>query len=135
MDISDIRPVTSASKGAWMTLKHPATYEPLTAQILVLGYDAPEVVQAQREKTRELREEKGNSDDVDPMDVILELKKTRVSTAIQEFKDFGWNGSPAVATEKFIKELVDDPDFLWIVDQVEIFGNERANFMKASPKS
>lgn len=134
MDVQLFDPVGAAEKGAWFDLLNPYTGKATGVRLNVLGYDAEPVVAVSREAQRDMIAKlKSGSDDLkdDTQDPATE----RAIAALIGWEGFGWGQETSKFTKELARSVLYDKKGSWIVDQIEHFGKQRANFMPASLKT
>lgn len=131
MDLAQLGVVSASEAGADMPLLNPFTGAATGATLRVLGYDAEEVVAAVRAADRDLQKQGKDIDIAKAMDA---RRLARVCAAVTGWDNFTWDGEEPEFSKARLTEIVAQPDYSWIADQVEEFGKSRANFTPASLK-
>lgn len=132
-DLDTLGVVSASERGAELTLKHPATGEDTDIVVNVLGFDAEVVVQAGREfdraeskRTKEERE----ADDESP---LLRRNIVLAKAAVTGWRNVQRGKKDVPFSKEASAEILEAPDFVWMVHQVCAFGTKRGNFFpKAS---
>jgi hypothetical protein len=133
LDISKLGTVSASDNGADMDLLNPFNLEKTGAMFHLLGFDSPSVVQAGREYNRglmrsPLRKEAEEADH--NRKIVLALASLR-----------GWSNfcfgseKPIEYSPQKAKEILENPDFFWISEQIYYFASTRANFTPATLES
>lgn len=124
MDISKLGVVSAAEKGAEMPLLNPFTGEETGAVFTVLGYDAEAVIAA----ARSFDKAEAKSTKTEPDDILRRRKARLAVAAVTGWSNFVFGGHEMPYSADKATEIFSQPDFAWIVDQVQRFGGDRGNF-------
>lgn len=130
MDIAKLKVRTAAEAGSEMALLSPFDGTETGACLTVLGYDARVVQDAEDAVRKSFMGKKGGT--VDGMSDAMRL--ARICAAVTGWSNFEFNGKAAKFSPDRFRDLMLDPDFSWIGDQVEIHGRQRGNFMPSALK-
>lgn len=125
MDISALKIVSASREGADMPLLNPFDGSETGAVFQVMGFDAPEIVAALRAFDRD---EAKRPDRAEPDDVLARRRVAVCSAAVIGWTGFEFDG-PQEYNSDLCREIMSNPEFAWIVDQVHRFGGHRRNFM------
>lgn len=126
MNFAKLNMVQRAETGAVYPVRYPGLDELTGAELTVLGADAPVAIEAAMQYKRErVKIEK----DGDPFDMLNEQKRRIVKVVVTGWSGFeGDDGKPLEFSKERWAKMVDDPGFLWLVDDVYAFSGKRANF-------
>lgn len=129
MDISTLGVVDAANKPGKMPLLNPFNGEETGATFHVLGYDSEPVIEAGREfdRAQASRGQSGGASEI--------MRRRRIAlalAAVTGWDDFVFGGEKVKFTKAKAQEIMEQPNFGWIVDQVQRFGGDRANFSPAA---
>lgn len=133
MELSDIKLIERANKGAEMRLRHPGTDEVSDAVIGVMGYDSEPVLNAVRNAQKALLSSK-QAEKLGADELLRTGKVAAAKAAINSVNNLTFHGE-LIATPDALREYLDDPNYFWIVEQVDAFGSDRANLFTDPPKS
>jgi len=117
-----------------LEILHPVNGEKTGLVVQVASYRSERVKRVQRRLgNAAIREGKKNPKKVGTVEEIEERTNEIVAAAI-----VGWNmtkgGEPVPCTPEKIIEIVSDPRYFFIAEQVDKAADEDANFTKRSPK-
>lgn len=117
-----------------LEILHPVTGEKTGLVVQVASYRSERVKRVQRRLgNAAIREGKKNPKKVGTVEEIEERTNEIVAAAI-----VGWNmtkgSDPVPCTPEKIIEIVSDPRYFFIAEQVDKAADEDANFTKRSPK-
>lgn len=117
-----------------LEILHPVTGEKTGLIVQVASYRSERVKRVQRRLgNAAIRESKKNPKKVGTVEEVEERTNEIVAAAI-----VGWNmtkgGEPVPCTSEKIIEIVSDPRYFFIAEQVDKAADEDANFTKRSPK-
>lgn len=125
MDLTALDLHVVEAEGADMALLHPGTGEETGVTFRVIGYDAEAVEAATREFRKGMMNAKKRPAQED---VLSGLRRTRAKAALVGVE----GGSGSTTTVDEFHALMDQPGFVWIVEQVEGFAGNRASFFKSA---
>ena len=126
MNIFDYDLTTAAEEGFTLTLRDPISGEKTDAEITVIGSDSKTYRRAKAEAMRKV----AKSQDSDPDEVSADVYAACVK---------GWDnltddkGKPIPFSQEKSRELL--VKFPWLMDQIGMAVDSRANFMKPVEKS
>ena len=128
MDLSKLDLRAAVTEGAEFELKHPGTGEGLGVFPMVQGYDSEEVETAERE----LRRRAGRAKDKDAAVAVLErMRLVRAQTALIGLR----GGSGDTGTVEKLRDLMANPSWVWVIEQIEAFAGDRASFFASAEAS
>lgn len=135
MDILTLK-TSKADAGAVLTLKHPATEEPLAMTITLLGTDSAKSRAIQRRKQQATIDRMAKGRNAQKLDAG-KLTEETVEDLIE--LTTGWTGfeEGGVALEcsaENKRRIYSDPGLAWVKEQAADFIGDRANFF-ASPST
>lgn len=125
MDLSKLNTAELSESGVEMQLRHLVTGELLDAWITLCGQDS----KVYRQKRRELRSKSMQAKVADAVELSEQhAMEVRVACTL------GWRGldegnKPIKFSQEKALEIYTDPGYQWIVDQVDRFIGDRANFL------
>lgn len=126
MDLSTLDTVASSDEGAVLTIRHPATNEPIEGMwIRVAGPDSSIVKQRRAAIRRKMR----GMGKVDYNLLDEEARQTRIAMTLA-WDGFTVEGKKLDCKPENIRNLYDR--FPWIADQVDEFQGDRANFLPSA---
>lgn len=125
MDLAQLDLRSVEAEGAEMALLHPGTGEETGVTFRVIGYDTEQVETATREFRKGMMAAKKKPAQED---VLSGLRRTRAKAALVGVE----GGSGSTTTVDEFRALMDEPGFVWIVEQVEAFAGDRASFFKSA---
>ena len=125
MDIGGLDLRATASVGAEMVLRHPGTGDDLGVRLKVQGYDSEAVEAAAREVSREAMKAKTREDP----DVLI--RRRRVAQARASLMGVEGATGETTTVDQY-RELMGQPGFIWIIEQIEAFAGDRASFFKSA---
>lgn len=134
MDFSSLDLAAAAGEAREMPVRHPGTGETTGAVLHVLGFDAPGVVAAGREFDRRMASLPRN----ERPDLVGSMQKRQLAlakAAVVGWSGFVWDGAEKQFDEAFAHDLLSKPGFSWLVEQVNVFGGDRANLFQTPPKA
>lgn len=125
-DLTQLKTEVLSDEGAWLTLEHPVTGVPLSAEIKLAGIDS-KIYQKQVRKNQDRRLKrfrlKTSSNE-------LENERLSLLVAITlEWKDVAEDGQALEHTLENARHLY--TEYSWIREQVDEFAGDRANFIKS----
>lgn len=140
-NIKNLGIVSASLAGLEFDLLSPYSGEPLGSKFKILGYDAPEVIRAGRDYDKVIAEK--DKKDIDIEVAFIERRNTLALAALVDWNDFAFDDSagdeddipPTPFSKELAKRILFDPEFVWMVDQIERKGRNRANFTPKSKKS
>lgn len=110
--------------GAEMELLHPGTGEATGVFLTVSSYDSEAVEAAARAVAQHGM--KGRKTDAPDF-----MRRRRVAMAQAAVTDVR-GGTGSTKTAEAVRDLMAQPGFVWIVEQVEAFAGDRASFFKSA---
>ena len=124
MEITALSTAKLSNDGVLMLLRHPVTNEQLDAGLVLRGKDSKEY----RKLTQEFRAQAMRQKMDDPMAMAEKRgKDSRVACTV-DWVDMAYNGESKFSHE-LVRQMYDDEGLQWIVDQVDQFIQDRANFL------
>jgi hypothetical protein len=125
MDVSNIDVCKVAEAGAPVTLLHPGTEEELGITLMVRGYDSAEVKEALMKHDRTILNatEKPN-----PAEILDSRRRTQAKASLISVE----GGSGQTRTVEDFRKLMDQPGFVWLIEQIEPVGGNRRPFFKTA---
>lgn len=130
MDLAALKVVSAAEVGSELVLLNPFTGDETDLVLTVLGYDAATVQDAEdRAKKEFMSKPKGGLDEMQG-----KTRLARVCAAIVDWRGLSSDGKELAYSKENVREIISDPEFAWIADQVEAFAMRRANFMPSELK-
>ena len=145
MDLQNLDIVAAASEASDMPLLNPHTFEETGIVLQVLGYDSDPVVAAGRKfgQWAMSRRSKLSPDQLIRKKSVMLAKAAVVGLGKRAPEKEGeepLDSEPLVMKGKEIKvpskefnELLEDPGFIWIAQQVERHGDDRGNYSPDLP--
>jgi hypothetical protein len=138
-DLAAFDLVGHAEKGAWLTLSHPITGDPLPLRIFLLGQDSKTFKQAvDTDINHKLAQQKrtGEQPDIDAKAArkrgykfLAAITKQWQTFDGKEWQDgFLFGGKILRCTEDIAYQLYAHPQGEWIAEQVDEFTGKRKNF-------
>ncbi|MHC1549394.1 hypothetical protein [Phyllobacterium sp. K27] len=118
-----------------LTIVHPATGEPTEIVIKVASYRSERVKRVQRRLANAaIREGKKNPKKVGTVEEIEEKTNEIVAASV-----ISWNltqgGKAVECTPETVLNVISNPDYFFISEQIDKAADEDANFVKPSLKS
>jgi hypothetical protein len=130
MDFGKLNATEYADKGAVLNVLHPATREPLPGvTITLLGQDS-KVYKARLSKMRQSFS--GSNKKLDISKIEDEAANNRVAVTIA-WEGVEENGKPLECTPENVRYMYEKYD--WLVEQVDRFVSDRANFFPTADVS
>ncbi len=127
MDLSTLDTIAGSDEGAVMTVRHPATNEPIEGMwIRVAGPDSTIAKQRRAMIRRKMRGSRSGQMDYNWLDE--EARQTRVATTL-EWRDISVEGKLLECTPDNVRKVYER--FPWIAEQVDEFQADRANFLQS----
>lgn len=128
MDLSKLDLTKSANEGAWITLKHPASGEELTAKIKVAGKDSTKYNQITDDFRRKaLDEMKSVKTITQRIEMAEEHANQLLAECTLDWKDIVLDGVNLEFTKENVSMVY--KRFFWIKEQVDLAIADRANFL------
>jgi len=127
-DLASLDTIAASNEGEWMNVMHPKTDEPIGARIKLAGPDSDIVKKAQNKITNRRLKGRGRNK-LDAESINEEQVEMLASCTL------GWEGIVVNGEEvKFSKDNAVNLylKYPWIMEQVNIFIGDRANFIKSS---
>ncbi|WP_396190206.1 hypothetical protein [Flavobacterium sp.] len=128
MDLGKLDLTKAANEGAWITLKHPATGEDLSARIKIVGKDSTKFLQLSEEYRRKTLEDmKSNKTMSQKMEAAQEQSDAILVACTLDWDGMMLDGQDLVFNESNVKMVYQR--FSWIKEQVDVAIADRANFL------
>lgn len=128
MDLSKLDLTASANQGAWITLKHPATGEDLSAKIKVVGKDSTKFQQLTEEFRRKTLEDmKSNKNMQQRMESAQEHSDAVLVACTLDWQDVMLEGEVLPFTPSNVEMVY--KRFGWIKEQIDTAIADRSNFL------
>lgn len=131
MDVSQFDVARAAETPRPLPIMAP-NGEPTDIVLQVLGYDNASVVEAVRALDRDSMVARGK---VDMSAYREDRKRARVKAALVGWENLGIGEEETEFSAAAVDQLLGNPGFSWIIDQVEDFAGNRANLFPEPPKA
>lgn len=125
MDIGDLDLREASDRGSVVSLRHPGTGEPLGISLRVLGYESAKVDQAVREYQRKVVKSK---DKPSTTEFLEGRRRIQASASVIGVE----GGSGRMGSIDGVREYIDNPGFVWLVEQIEAVAGDRASFFTSA---
>lgn len=125
MDLKTLDITSPANEGVWMDIEHPITGEVLDIKIKVAGIDS----NIYRKKLREQQNKRIRKGFKNITAEELEAEAIELLVACTlDWKGVEYEGQELECNPENIRKIY--KEFPWIREQVDLFINDRANFLK-----
>lgn len=128
MDLAQLDLTKSSNEGAWITLRHPATGEDLSAKIKVIGKDSTKFQQLNEEYRRKTLEEMKSNKTMQHR--LEEAQKNSDNILVEctvDWQDVMLEGELLPFTPKNVAMVYER--FSWIKEQIDVAIADRSNFL------
>ena len=125
MDISNLGVVDASERGTEMPLVNPFNTQELLGHIEIIGFDSEKVLEASRDFDLWLARQRPRP----PQDEIDRLRRARQCfAAVKDWKEITLKGETPTLAD------LEDPNFVWLSEQIWVYGSNRRNFSKPTLK-
>jgi len=125
MDLKNLNVVDVANQGEWLELEHPVTGEPLGVRIKLAGIDSDYYKkEMRRQQNRRLKKGIRN---ISAEELEAETISLLVACTL-EWENVEYDGTPLECNAENVRKIY--KEFSWIREQVDVFINNRGNFIK-----
>ncbi|NIA10013.1 MAG: hypothetical protein GWP10_09865 [Nitrospiraceae bacterium] len=126
-DLSQLSTNVKSEEGAWLTLEHPVTGDPLFGRIKLAGVDS-KIYQKQARANQDRQLRKGFRSKFSS----AELESSRIALLVAitlAWENIAENGQELEPTSENVRHVY--TTYPWIREQVDEFAGDRANFIKS----
>lgn len=125
MDILNLGVVDASERGAEMPLVNPFNTQELLGNIEIVGFDSERVLEAGRDFDQWLARQRPRP----PQDEVDRLKRARLCfAAVKDWREINLAGKTPTLGD------LENPNFVWLSEQIWLWGSNRRNFTPATSK-
>jgi hypothetical protein len=122
--------------GVEINILHPITGKPTDMFVTVASYQSERVKALQRKiGTKALRDEKRNPKKAITAEEIEAKSYDIAATAVLAWRGFQRKGADIPCTIENVRALLANPDFWWVVEQIDKAADDLTLFIQASKKT